>query len=104
MKTKDGKAWVWNNKYRSDDVVSWSGSVDAKGYATGKGELRWMKSNNTYKWYAYDGFMVAGKLHGETKNRDYDNTTSQGSWNHGQRTGLWRYFDANGNQTHTKNY
>ena len=73
MYTREGRVAVWNNSYRSEDGVDWSGtSVTSNGvaYASGQGTVSWFK-NGEYQ-YSYTGTMVGGKLNGRVTTVDKD--------------------------------
>lgn len=46
QRTTDNKTRVWNENPKPGDLVTWSGTRDAKGYATGYGTLTWFTPQN----------------------------------------------------------
>ncbi len=101
QRTTDRKTLVWNNHPRPDDEVTWSGSQDADGYATGYGTLTWyrveranvMGSNIPSAKHTatsrYSGNMVRGKLEGPVVNVDADGKTFHGTYSGGSKTSDW---------------
>lgn len=60
--TADGSK-VWYEMSQLNEIITWSGSRDADGYATGQGKLQWFqngKPGNTY-----EGNMLDGKKNGK---------------------------------------
>jgi hypothetical protein len=85
QRTKDGKTLIWNNYPSKQDVVSWSGNRDEKGFATGIGTLTWYRRDQGFHTGSllpskepavvvtrYSGKMVRGKLDGPVLNVDAD--------------------------------
>jgi hypothetical protein len=68
--TRDGKTFVWNNRPKTGDEATWSGSRDREGYARGFGTLTWYTTEQAdglakRTLYArYWGNMIRGKLNG----------------------------------------
>lgn len=83
MKTRDGRAWVWNNAPRPDDEVEWSGSVDENGLASGAGVLRWFKGSRFFT--QYEGKTVAGRLDGPTVSTDASGSRTVRIWRNGTK-------------------
>ncbi len=106
LRTKDGKARVWNNAPAAGDAATWSGDADADGYATGPGTLIWFTSTplsvtgtniptaKRAKLSRYTGKMVHGKLQGKVVGVDADGTTYHGTFVDGRKTADWTAGDA----------
>ena len=106
LRTKDGKARVWNNAPDAGDAATWSGDADADGYATGPGTLTWftatsfsvtgtnIPSTRRAKLSRYTGKMVHGKLQGKVVGVDADGTTYHGTFVDGRKTADWTAGDA----------
>ena len=103
QRTKDGRAFVWNNFPRRGDSATWSGSRDANGYATGYGTLTWYRSERTVVTGSnisspvkgsvvrgrYSGRMVNGKFQGLVVNVDANGQTFHGTFVNGAKTSDW---------------
>src|SRR3954471_16399798 len=48
QKTKDGKAYIWNNHPMVGAAAELSGDKDADGYATGHGTLTWFTTEKSF--------------------------------------------------------
>lgn len=83
MVTFDGRALIWNNSPKADDVASWTGPVDPEGFATGNGVLSWHKGQRFVT--GYQGTMIRGKLEGRTLSIDADGTRSVRIWKNGKK-------------------
>lgn len=65
QKTIDTGCTVWNSSPQPRDIVSWSGSCDASGKASGSGRLQWQFDGKENRQIStYDGEMRGGRYHG----------------------------------------
>ena len=96
QRTRDGKTIVWNDRAKSGDKASWSGSRDREGYATGFGTLTWYTEErrgdaNSTKLVVdvrYWGNMVRGKFDGPV-NAHSKGKTDYAIFAVGTRTTRW---------------
>ena len=87
QQTRDGKTLVWNAISKAGDTMSWDGSRDRDGYATGFGDLT--SYNSAGKVYAlYYGNMVHGKFEGAV-NFHIGNRTVHAYFVDGGRVTAW---------------
>lgn len=85
---------VWNSMPQPHETVTWSGSVDAEGYAIGKGTLQWFqsgKSEGTYK-----GNMLLGKETGKGVCTWANGDRYEGNYLNGERNGIGLFTWHNG--------
>src|SRR2546430_265769 len=87
QQTRDGKTLVWNATPKAGETMSWDGSRDRDGYATGFGDVTWYDSAG--KVYAlYYGNMVHGKFEGAV-NFHTGNRTAHAYFVDGGRVTAW---------------
>jgi hypothetical protein len=104
--TRDGRTLIWNNYPSPDDEVTWSGSRDSKGLASGYGSLTWYKvqraivtgSNiapstghgaNAVVTNRYSGKMIRGKFDGPVVNVDARGKIFHGTFVDGKKATDW---------------
>jgi len=87
QQTRDGKTLVWNATPKAGETISWDGSRDRDGYATGFGDLT--SYNSAGKVYAlYYGNMLHGKFEGAV-NFHAGNRTAHAYFVDGGRVTAW---------------
>ena len=93
--TENQPCRVWNNgmgdKYKR---FTWSGACFS-GKASGKGRLVW---RSRFGKHVYEGFMLAGKLHGSGTLLRSDGSRYEGEWQDGMRHGRGIYKWAAGHR------
>jgi hypothetical protein len=99
--TKDGKTLIWNPDPKATDVATWSGSRDARRYATGDGTLTWYKIERKFGMGSrlpiekeifvirYSGTMVRGKFEGVVVAVDAEGKSSHAPFNDGSKSSEW---------------
>ena len=60
--TTEGGCKVWNPTPVLNETAVWVGAVDAEGYASGKGILKWFENRNLI--FTVEGTMLQGRLQG----------------------------------------
>ncbi len=103
QRTKDGRAFVWNDFPQRGESATWSGARDPGGYATGYGTLTWYKRDQTIVTGSnipspskgsivrgrYSGKMIKGKLQGLVVNIEANGQTFHGTFVNGGKTSDW---------------
>jgi hypothetical protein len=80
---------VWNQNPQPGETVTWGGSYDDNGFATGWGVLQWYQYGNPQAMY--EGEMQNGKRHGQGRITWINGNVYDGAWENGYRTGWGTY-------------
>jgi hypothetical protein len=118
MTTTDSGAKVWADYVLKGETATWTGSVDADGYATGSGTMRFLLNGRPAQVYqgqmsrgryhgsgkfaflgsgdVYEGQFVDGRYQGQGLLTRRDSSYYDGNWYAGQRNGQGTYRSAGG--------
>jgi hypothetical protein len=81
--------WVWNAHPAANETVTWSGTCNADGRASGQGALEWHSDGSVYK---YEGAMQDGKRQGKGVYMYPNGNRYEGEWRDGVAHGAGEYW------------